>query len=103
MAENDLSRIVSLIMENPTLVEQIKELSRGAKESDTSESHEEAPPDIADAASRQIPISVPQERGSQSKRKELFSALKPYLSEGRGRAIETMMSIVDILDMMKTR
>ena len=34
-------------------------------------------------------------------RKELLCALKPYVSSERAHAIDTMLSIIDVLDMMK--
>ena len=105
MAENDLGKIVNLIMQNPELIEQIKRL--GEKEADN-ENEEEATPlenKTEPAAKREeaetsAPIGKSAER---SKRRELLCALKPYVSEQRGRAIDSMMSIADILDVMRSK
>ena len=106
MAESDLSRIVNLIMENPSLVSQIKALADKPTESvdtditDTDEAVGENTEEVAQLTQKTVstPTPVP-----HSRRKDLLVALKPYLSEQRGKAMETMMSIVDIIDMMKTR
>ena len=100
MAEADLSKIVSLIMENPKLIEEIKGLTRGAEGSEgTPDAVPEAPPPESNTVSNTY---TPEEPG-RARRRDLFLALKPYVSEGRSRAIESMMSIADILDMMRTK
>ena len=101
MAEADLSKIVGLIMENPEIIEKIKELS--SKSEAASDSKESAPENkSSEAVSEQPPISTAVS-SKRAKRKELLYALKSYVSEERGRAIESMLSIADILDLMKTR
>ena len=98
MAETDLSKIVSLIMENPKLIEEIRSLGeKGESKSEVSEinkieENKDAPPLIAEA-----------DKSSASKRKALLAAIKPYLSKERGRAIDSMISISEILDMMRTK
>ena len=99
MAEADLSKIVSLIMENPALIEQIRELTKadGEKTAETAvESHEEETPAVS------APV-IKEENPSRIRRRELLSALKPYLSQTRAGAIDSMMSIAEILEVMKTR
>ena len=102
MAEADLSKIVGLIMENPDLIEQIKGLSQktesaeGEKEIEASESNSQNTDTEIVKANTEI-------SDKRVRRKELLHALKAYVSEERGRAIESMLSIADILDMMKTR
>ena len=98
MSENnlELSKIVNLIMENPSLVAEISSLARGSSQEDTSVSEEntsvtEAPPDAVEAASA-IPTVSKQERRAQ-----LLAAMKPYLSEERARTIDTMMSILGVI------
>jgi len=104
MAETDLSKIVNLIMENPKLIEEIKNL--GAKDSTSeieavSEPAEEQPPA---PVKEDVPSSYEvNENVNRIRRKELLSALKPYVSEERSKAIDSMMSIADILDMMRTK
>ena len=100
MAENDLSKIVALIMDNPDLVDRIKGLASGAdKEISPPTSEIEIKEDCAD---KEIKHQAA-ESNTRTHRRDLFEALKPYLSEQRGKAVETMISIVDILDMIKTR
>ena len=102
MAEPDLSKIVSLIMENPEIIEQIKKLGeqQGEIKEETEDTEVEKPKEDAEALKASYEIS---ENPSKIRRKDLFSALKPYVSEERGRAIDTMMSITDILDMMRNK
>lgn len=101
MAEADLSKIVGLIMENPEIIEKIKELnSKSDTESDIKESEKEKAE--KETSVEDTPIIAP-ESSKRTKRKELLNALKAYVSEERGRAIESMLSIADILDLMKTR
>ena len=45
--------------------------------------------------------AVPQKRGHRARRGELLRALKPYVSSERSKAIESMISITEILDMMR--
>ncbi len=96
MAEADLSKIVSLIMENPKLIEEIKSL---AEEKTASE------PAAAETAAEPAkePEAVETFAPQKIRRRDLLCALKPYVSEERSRAIDSMLSISDILDMMKAR
>lgn len=119
MAEPDLGKIIELIMKNPELISQIKELS--AKDSDESaaqppsEEHEgteilteeisdsgESSQPTAYTATEGIPPNSA-DSGIRSRRNELLRALKPYVSNERGKAIESMMTIADILDMMRSK
>ncbi len=109
MAETDLSKIVNLIMENPKLIEEIKNL--GAERNEA----EKAAPVIQDITVAETETAVEAERkvtyesvssdtsANHIRRKDLLLALKPYVSEERGRAIDSMMSIADILDMMRSK
>ena len=101
MSDTDLSKIVGLIMENPKLIEEIKNLSSKASSDDSTQQIEEAPPKESAKAEIDAP-AAPVENAARIKRRELLSALKPYVSEGRGKAIDSVMSIVDILDMMRS-
>ena len=98
----DLSRIVSLIMQNPDLIEQISALA--------SKETPEPAAQIESASEESAPVSLPTNTEaarysdpSHSQRRELLCALKPYLSENRRSAIDSMMSISDILGMMRKR
>ena len=92
----DLGRIINLIMENPKLIEEISNLAKGegkaapvARDTVPTEA-----PRIAEAAS-----AAPSR--SRKGRGELISLLKPYLSERRATAIDSMVSIAEVLKMMK--
>ena len=110
MAEPDLSKIIGLIMENQGLIEEIQGL---VKKSEVAEKDKEdvQPSSVAesrgeDAEEEKIEVREPTYTGddsSREKRRELLSALKPYLSKQRSDAIDTMLSITEILGMMKAR
>ena len=95
----DLSKIVSLIMENPELISKIQGLAKGDEEK-AEEPKKEATVEPVAAASA-IP-DVPR-HDAREKRNRLLYAMKPYLSSERAKAIDSMMSVADILDMIKTR
>lgn len=90
----DLSRIVNLIMQNPELIEQISALAKG--ESEITPVTEEA----AEVSAPEESIDQHSERNMRAHRHELLSAMKPYLSESRRIAIDSMASILDIIDVM---
>lgn len=103
----DLSKIIGLIMENPKLIEEISALAKKsdikadesvvADESEVVESF--APKD-----EESTPTYTPEPRSlGREKRSHLLGALKPYVSKERGRAIDSMISIADMLDMMRSR
>ena len=92
----DISKMISLIMENPQLVEQISNLAKSANTENTKISNEESAPASVDPVS----VGIDGDRRN-STRTQLLRAMKPYLSESRGRAIDSMLSISGILDAMK--
>ena len=101
MSETDLSKLVGLIMENPKLIEEIKNLSSKASSDDTPQQIEES--SVKEDTKIEADTAIaPTENAARIRRRELLSALKPYVSEGRGKAIDSVMSIVDILDMMRS-
>ena len=93
----DISRIISVIMENPDLIEQISSLVK------------EAPPDepkeIEETPATEVEASALTSSGQdlRSRREHLLSALKPYLSDERQRAIDSMMTFADILDAVRRK
>ena len=108
MAETDLSKIVNLIMENPKLIEEIKNLSVQKEDANTNSQTKD---ELQDESNKTESIAAPavtyESPASQGginriRRKDLLLALKPYVSEERGRAIDSMMSIADILEMMRS-
>ena len=93
--DTDISKIVSLIMENPDLIEKIKSLAKG--EEKKAEDGQEAESVSAPA------LTYPADDGSKTKRRQLLSALKPYLSAERSRAIDSMMNISDVIEIARRR
>ena len=108
MAENeglDLSRVVNLIMENPRLIEEISALAKSDKSGEMKAAGDEPLEVPTDSTSEALkPVNTyADERPRKSRRTELLGAMKPYLSKERAKAIDSMLTIVDILDMMKER
>jgi hypothetical protein len=104
MADNDLSRIVNLIMENPKLIEEIKSIAKTDTESEENRISTDALPEKSEetvSETEESPSERP--RDSKKRRNELLAALKPYVSKERSRAIDTMISIADILDITRER
>lgn len=92
----DLSRIVNLIMENPELIKQISALANTSatdSENDVAEAQDERP-SVNEAVAEPHP---------RSSRQELLSAMKPYLSDSRRSAIDSMITISEVLYMMKKK
>ena len=94
----DIGKIISLIMENPSLIEQISALAKSDKLQNENSQNIEA--DATEAVTS-APINLPENSSRQEKRSRLLNAMKPYLSESRSKAIDSMIGIVGILDMMK--
>lgn len=88
----DLSRIVNAIMQHPELISEIAKL--GEEESKPAEVKEEAK-----VAEPTVASSV--HRADSEKRTRLLSALKPYLSESRSKAIDSILTFGEVFDMMR--
>jgi len=97
----DLSKIVGLIMENPKLIEEISSL---VKKSEREFPEEEASEQTEEPTAAQAPVSASVDTEERSlKRTRLLGALKPYVSKERARAIDSMISIAEMLEVMKAR
>ena len=106
----DLSKILGIIMENPEIIEKIKQMASGNEKTEATSATEEA---IADQPPKTEPATAsPSEaseasaatRGRDKKRRhDLLCAIKPYVSAERSRAIDTMLSVVEVLEIMKAR
>ena len=95
----DLSRLIGAIMEHPELIEQISHLAdKTATQSEESEK-KDAP---AVEASARAPMPKAQ-KTEENQRSKLLYALKPYLSEKRSKAIDSMLTFAEIFDMMKSK
>lgn len=94
----DLSKVISLIMQNPELVSQISSLLSQDTDGKKSEPNEEA---VSETSAVTEAPSPTRENTPRQHRQELLHAMKPYLSENRRAAIDSMVSISGILDMMR--
>ncbi len=104
MEGTDISRLVSLIMDNPELVASIKKLAsntepEGGKKDDVKQDIESA-----DAVSEVFAKTEPTyKHNGGKKRNDLLCAIKPYVSEKRAGAIDTMLSVFDIIELLSVR
>ena len=94
MAEVDISKVISVIMENPKLLDEIKSLAANESTSEPPTAQSSEPSEVHTAYTAE----PPQKR---SKRTELLDALKPYISDERKKAIESFITIAEILEVMR--
>lgn len=88
-----ISKIVGLLSEHPEIIGQITALLGG-------EESEPVPTEASEAVETSVrEIHEPERR--RSDRARLLGAMKPYLSENRSRAVETMITVSEILDSMR--
>lgn len=100
----DLSRIIGLIMENPKLIEEIASLAKN--DSDKSEKVSLPPIDSpvessAPEATKEPILQTEVVNSAKKHRTELLSAFKPYVSSERKKAIDSMISIANVLDAIR--
>ena len=95
----DISRAISVIMENPEIVEKISSLMKSGDEKATEAAVSEKNDSAAAPAYRES--FVPDEK--RLRRSQLLGALKPYVKKERADAIDSVIAIADILDMMRRR
>ena len=106
----DLSRVISVITENPDLIARISALAtEGDKKEELPTVSEGEGGDLnADSAVNEETAAVSSEPsvsgdGARKSRQRLLSAFKPYLSTERARAIDSMLAIADVLDTVRGR
>ena len=92
----DLSSIVNLIMQNPSLIEQISALAKQGSNEVAEHVEEPTAPAVEEAAVAEQTVAP----AAKMHRRELLNAMKPYLSENRRVAIDSMSSIMDVIDVM---
>ena len=99
MADNipDISGIVKMIMSNPSLISEISAMVNKAPE--TKVEAVEGEGEVTLTETEDSAVNTPLEKSKS--RKELLAALKPYLSEKRGRAIDSMLSVAEVLSVIK--
>ena len=81
-------------MENPQLIEQISALAK----QEPKESVEPSAEKVVEADADTYPAV-----SHRNERARLLGALKPYVSSERAKAIDSVISIADILEVMKLR
>ena len=98
----DISRVINLIMENPELIDGIKSmLSKESSESEKKSAEAETEAVDTSASISEPTVAVKDADSGRSRRNALLRALKPYVSGERAKAIDTMMSIADVMDIIK--
>ena len=90
--DSDISKIISKIMENPKLIEEIKALGG---EGNTAEKPPEV--EIPPKKTESVMADTYEENTSKIRRRQLLTALKPYLSDERSKAIDSMITISEVL------
>ena len=88
-----ISRIVGLLSEHPEIIGQITALLGNEEAVPAAEEPSES------VASSTGEVHIPERR--RSDRARLLGAMKPYLSESRSRAVETMITVSEILESMR--
>ncbi len=99
----DLSRIVNLIMQNPDLIRQVEALAKQNPEETNDENVQNAVTATPTEETEVPTVSVAaQPRGidKREKRTQLLSALRPYVSEKRGKTIDTLLGAMDLWDLV---
>lgn len=103
----DIGKIVGIIMENPQLIEQISNLARQNGNSPATAQEEQSLQEKAEPQEKTATASAEPtysaHNTARGNRAQLLGALKPYVSGERAKAIDSMISIADIIDMMRSR
>ena len=99
----DLSKIIGIIMENPDIIEKIKALADNTEASASTRSEPIAAKEEKPSAEKVSAAPAADKSAVKQRRHELLSALKPYVKSERARAIDTMLSVIDVIDVMKVR
>ena len=105
----NISDVINVIMQNPEMLGMIKSLVGNQQEkteeaSVASENSDLAPETASEEAAptATLPsegISAPDQKSER--RRQLLSALKPYLSPTRARAIDSMLGFTEIFDVIR--
>ena len=99
----DLSKIVGLIMENPRLIEEIATLAKKDNAIETNDAIESPSQEeiLQNQSEERTVLTTKVDNHRAKNRTELLSAFKPYLSTNRAKAIDSMISIANVLDAMR--
>ena len=92
----DISKIISLIMENPELIEKIKALRDQSEKSEKEETAKIKEEETAAVS------ADPLHTGTDKKRRDtLLCALKPYVSPNRAKAIDSMLNAIEVFNLIR--
>ena len=98
----DIGKIVSLIMSNPHLIEEISALARedksAAEEAQPTEAKDD--PAAAPVSSTYTPTTVAPVKKSRA---VLLDALRPYVSSERQQALDKIMTLADVFETVRRR
>ena len=104
MGENqDISKIIGIIMENPDIIARIRSLADSENEKSAAAVAEYVGPEQQSAVNDVKKDTEPSHNRAQSKKRqrELLTALKPYVKNERAKAIDTMLSVIDVITTIK--
>ena len=100
----ELSKVINLILENPRLIEEISRLGQTKEDEPPVEEKSQVQKSESNVKIEKEVEQVSAEISHGRKRRsELLGALKPFLSNERAKAIDSMITIADILEVMKAR
>ena len=97
MDDKDIERLARLIKEDPRLLNEIREIT----EKEDEKAHLENEPENFKKSDEIINAFLPKQDEKRRRRGELLQAMKPYLSSERQKAIESMITIADLVDIMR--
>ena len=104
----DLSKVISVITENPDLIMKISSLlGKGGegREEDAQKTEEtESLPINESSNTEEVTPVYSQEKALESEpknRQTLLSAFKPYLSGERAKALDSVLTIAEVLDKIR--
>lgn len=104
MAENSLGQMLSAVMENPDALAMLTRLLGGAGETEVTEAptQEEAAP-TPDEAGEATPVGLFSHGHSRrgSSRRELFLAMRPYLSKRRCASVDRMLRAMELYEIIE--
>ena len=117
MSGIDISKVMGLIAEHPEIIASIQSIAENAGMTENTaavNAEEKSTPKDAEMANTEL-FSEKEDTASASamqknagfnrekKRHDLLCAIKPYVSQHRGAAIDTMLSIFDIINLLSVR
>ena len=95
----DLSKIVNLIMQNPSLISEISALANGDN-GDSEKKTADTPPKEEEkekAPSKRETVS------RNERRARLLGAMRPYLNEERARSLDTVITVAEMIEAVRSK